>query len=374
MQVNSGIALSNTILYLNVPNNGTTGLTNLTTDTAWVFGGLAGAYTLRLTNAVGVQVTSLTLGSSVPFTNAYAGALSGLSALTKNGINAQIISSNDASSPETITVNGGVLLYGGTNQIGGSGANLTVNSGASFGVLGFAADQNLLNRIAGGSGVLALDANTPNNLNFSAPALANLSLGAYSPGTSWWYIGTSLTPGSGGYHLGGGGGVLNISNINVLAGNNNVWIGAGGSAGTVFLGQNQNYTGQTIISNGTLSIAFNAPNGASTGVITLVNGTLILGGNGTTNQVTPIGNNCTLTFNGGSFTRHRQHPYQCHDQLHGHWQSRLGACGGERDELFPRHDSCPERGQHWKEQFRILDEHDLGPRNQWVYPSVPRCG
>ena len=300
VQINSGIALSNTIVYLNVPNSGGTGLTNTSTDTAWAFGGLGGTNQLNLTNSAGAPITSLALGSTVGFTNIYYGTLYGLSSLTFNGNNVQVLNSNDTSSPETITVSGnGILLYGTTNEIGGSGANITVNSGAGFGVVGYPVDQTLLSRIAGGSGAILMDANTSSNLSFTAPAFANLSLGAYSPSTNWNYIGTSLTPGVGGYHLGGGGGQINISNVSVLTGNTGVWVGVNGNTGTVSIQNNQNYTGGTVVSNGVLATTI--INGFGVGQVTLVGGQLILGGTTTTNRVNPVSNGTTITLNGGTW-------------------------------------------------------------------------
>ena len=77
------------------------------------------------------------------------------------------------------------------------------------------------------------------------------------------YSGT-LTPGSSGYHFGGGGGTLKL--VNPLTGSNNLVVNGAGGGTVVLASSANNYTGSTTISGGTLQIANGAAPGTGYGV------------------------------------------------------------------------------------------------------------
>jgi autotransporter-associated beta strand protein len=273
--IHSGIGLSNAVVTMNVPNTLTTGFTNTSTDTAWVLGGLGGTNQLALTSSTGSQVTSLTLGNVANVSGVYSGSLYGLTSLIKNGTNTQVLNGLDTSS-EPITINGGILEFGSLASIGGSGANITLNNGATA-AAGYPIDQTFIARIAPGSiGVVALAVtDSVNNLSFTSANLTNVSLGAVA-GDSRTYSGT-LTPNGMTYQLGGGGGTLTLSVTNALTSTNKVLIqGIGVYGGTVVLASPNNYTGGTTVTNATLQIGDTAA--AGTGVVTVNNATLNLAG------------------------------------------------------------------------------------------------
>jgi fibronectin-binding autotransporter adhesin len=172
-----------------------------------------------------------------------------------NGTAAGAVVLNAASTLSATTVNGGALEF---NSSGDQAAGtVTVNAGATV-VAGPAynggngIDQNFLNQIASASaGVVAVGANSANNLDFSSIG-ANLtaaSLGAFGSVT---YSGT-LTPNGTTYRLGGGGGTLALSNA--LGGGNSVVIATNGTtAGAVIMDALGTYTGNTAVSAGTLEL------------------------------------------------------------------------------------------------------------------------
>ena len=97
------------------------------------------------------------------------------------------------------------MQFNAANAIGGSGANVTVNS-PGIAAAGYAMDQTFLNRIVTTStGAVALAANSSNALSLSG--FANLELGGVG---SVSYTGT-LTPNGTTYRLGGGTGTITLS-------------------------------------------------------------------------------------------------------------------------------------------------------------------
>lgn len=180
-------------------------------------------------------------------------------------------------------INSGFLQIASATSIGGSGANVTVNSGGAL-ATGYALDQAALGRLtANSAGTIAMSSDSSNNLDFSATG-ANLavSLGAIGNRT---YSGT-LTPQGGTYRLGGAGG--NLIMTNALTGSNSLRVGDGGSAGTVTLNAAGTYSGGTtvkgvsgssssVLQSNILEGVSNTPFGAPSSAITLINGTLGFG-------------------------------------------------------------------------------------------------
>ena len=171
--------------------------------------------------------------------------------------------------------------------------SIQVNNGAVV-AFGSALDQTTLARIKPASvGVVALAANSANNLNLSTPGLNNISLGAVGAST---FSGT-ITPGSNGYLLGGGGGTLNVTSA-ALAGSGSVTVGG---AGTVSLTGVNTYSGITAVKNGATLIA-NVSNGSTTsgiGQSSNAAANLVLDG-GTFRGVGTTDRLFSLTANGGT--------------------------------------------------------------------------
>lgn len=286
-----------------------------------------GNFTFGGTRALNLGTGAVTLGANVEATvggNAttaltVAGPISGTGkSLTKLGSGTLILSGSNSYDGGTI-INGGVLQFTNADAIGGSGANLTVNTGG-VAAFGYELDQTTLSTrlVASSKGTVALTAANAQNLDFSAAGLSNLSLGAVS-GT-FAYSG-NLTPAGGTYRLGGGGGTLLFNSS--LTGANSLVVGGGGSGGTVTLAQAASHSGGTTVVGaiwgnlgGQSVLKTNVLEGSSTtpfgsGAITLNYGVLGLGTAGALstgdvinvvgNDVAFIGlNSVGLTVGGGS--------------------------------------------------------------------------
>ena len=200
-------------------------------------------------------------------------------AVTKTGLGTLTLSGTNLYSGAT-TISGGAVVFGGAWAISGTTARpITVNAGGAA-AAGYAIDQNFVGKVANTSaGVVALAADSANNLNFSSVG-ANMtaaSLGAVGTAT---YSGV-LTPNGTAYRLGGGGGALTFSSQ--LTGGNTLTLGGptSGVGGTVVLSDTtSNFTGKTTLQSGTLQVAMLAntsvasPLGAPT---TTANGTIDIG-------------------------------------------------------------------------------------------------
>ena len=145
---------------------------------------------------------------------------------------------------------------------------------ARTGVLatGYSLDQPTLDTITSSSnGTVALGVNSSNDLDFTN--LPNVSLGAVG---TYTYSGT-ITPGSNGYLLGGGGDFRVTSDLTVtqlLTGNNALTVNAPGfDPGTVTLVNDETYTGNTTINGGTLQLGNGTTNGtiADSPLVTITN-------------------------------------------------------------------------------------------------------
>jgi fibronectin-binding autotransporter adhesin len=164
-----------------------------------------------VTSSQSASTAILTVGSNNG-AGSFSGAIddaAGVVSLVKAGSGLETLSGINTYSGGT-TVNGGVLQFNSSAAIGGAGANVTINAGATV-AAGYAIDQAFLDRIVSTSGgVVALGANSGNNLDFSAGG-ANLTAASLGAVGAYTYSGT-LTPNAYTYRLGGGGGALNVAN------------------------------------------------------------------------------------------------------------------------------------------------------------------
>lgn len=229
----------------------------------------------RTLTLAGTQVAGNTLAADIA--NNGAGAVS----LAKSGAGTWVLTGTN-SYTGTTTISGGVLQYGSLNSIGGSGSDITINSGGAIS-FGFDATpaviQNILDTriVPSSDGGIALLADTSADLNFSTASLST-SLGAVGTVT---YTGT-LTPNGSDYFLKGGGGTLILPNTNALAGANTLTIGSL----KVILAASNNLSGITTISSGG----------------TLQLGTGETGTNGSIGSSSIVNNSALIFFNGDAQT------------------------------------------------------------------------
>jgi autotransporter-associated beta strand protein len=230
-----------------------------------------------------------------------AGVISGSGALTQAGSGTTTLSGANSYSGGT-SISGGVLQFNSPGAIGGSGANVTVNSGGTA-AAGYAIDQAFLGRIVTTSaGVIALAHDSSNPLDFSASGanLAAASLGAVGSVT---YSGT-LTPNGTIYRLGGGG---TLTVASALSGPDSLAVALNGTAaGTVVLTAANSYSGGTTISGGTLQLQNPTALGSSSALTSIAAGaTLDLDGQSITESLAVAGagvggNGALINSNSGS--------------------------------------------------------------------------
>ena len=163
----------------------------------------------------------------------------GTGVLTKTGANA--VKLGGVNSYASAVVSAGLLNFTANSALGGSGANILVESGGSVTATDLAA---LLPRIAPPStGSLALPGGTVSTA-YDLGSLPSLSLGASAD--------TALTqaplPGGGAYRFGGGGATLTVSAA--LGGASGLVV----SGGTVVLTGAHTYSGATEVGSGTLQV------------------------------------------------------------------------------------------------------------------------
>jgi len=214
-------------------------------------------------------------------------AITSSATVVKNGAGTLTFNYDVGSSlPGNVNHLGGVLGFNGTQSFGftimpvnlaykfnsdpGSTVNLYDGSGNTV-IAGFAAADQLIPRInALSDGALALGVDSSAALNFSTRS--GLSLGAVGRRI---FTGT-ITPGTAGYRLGGGGGELVVATT--LGGANNVTIN---QAGTVSFRDTQTFTGAIAVDgSGRLRMYNNDELGNATNTVVLTNGgTLELVGN-----------------------------------------------------------------------------------------------
>ena len=183
--------------------------------------------------------SSIKVGGNFILTSS--GNLTGSGGLTKNGSGTLLLAGTNSNNGG-ITVAGGTITFGSANAIGGSGANVLVQTGA-IAAANYAIDQSFLGRISSNStGTVALGVNSGNALDFTG--LGNVSLGAATTTNNATYSGT-LTPAASGYLLGGGSSKLIVTSN--LSGANALTIV---QSGKVVLSGTNTYTGGTTINSG----------------------------------------------------------------------------------------------------------------------------
>ncbi len=204
--------------------------------------------------------------------------------LTKNGPGALIL--GGATYGGSTTISAGTLQFNSTPVIGGSGASITVATGAVV-AFGYAFLQSDLALVTSSStGAVALAAANSNNLDFSAAtgaSLPSVTLGAAGAAT---FSGT-LTPANSIYRLGGGGGVLTVAtslpNVNgttqlIVNGNGTATpessVVGGVPTGAVALTLPSTYSGGTTILDGTLNVNNTTGSGTGSGGVNVSGGTL----------------------------------------------------------------------------------------------------
>ncbi len=162
-----------------------------------------------------------------------------------------VLSGDNSAAAGGMAVNGGVVRFESPASINGTARNVTNNAGGvvvfgpSFGAGNI--PSALSDRIAESSaGVIAADNYAGTDFDFHAAGLTAAYLGAVDNVT---YTGT-LTPNGTTYRLGGGGGMLAVSNTNAVTGAGHALI----VNGNVTLASANDHTGGTTLSAGTLII------------------------------------------------------------------------------------------------------------------------
>jgi autotransporter-associated beta strand protein len=226
-------------------------------------------------------------------------------ALTKTGPNTLILSgSNNYSGGTTIT--GGLLEFSSASSLPSTatGSILITAPGALAATGAFTDVSSTIQAVDSAStGAVALvSSGSPINDTADFSTHDSLSLGAVGLVT---YTG-QIIPGSGGYMLGGGGGVLTLpaaSGPYQLTGNNSLTVGNNGLPGAVALGAANNYTGGTTVAGGTLVVsAYGATGAGDVAVATLPGTSGTLAGTGTILGNVRLGAGGTISPDGGTLT------------------------------------------------------------------------
>ena len=225
---------------------------------------VAGSAAGTMTGAMAINSGSLIYDISGTGALTEAGNISGAGGVVKNGAGTLTLSGNNAYGGGT-TINGGLLVFNSTGAIPTGANNVSVNYGGALAVTGAYSTINgwLGSGNIGGSsaGVLALPAGANDSTGVSMTGFPSLFIGASGAAT----FSGSLTPGSNGYNLGGGGGALTVPTN--LSGGNNLNAFGGGSGGMLILSGVNSYTGPTTIgSGGTLEFS-NAANQTLSGSV-----------------------------------------------------------------------------------------------------------
>lgn len=208
------------------------------------------------------------LGSSTGAASTLTGNVSGSSSLTFAGPGILVL--NPATGSNTYTggtvINGGNLQFASANALP-AGSTITINSGGALDITGaFPTVASALPSIATTSaGAVALTGDSSENIDFTN--YSSLSLGAQVNSN---YTGT-ITPGSNGYNLGGGGANLTLPGTNALTGANKLNVA---NSGTVTLTGSNNFTGAVTLTSGTLAISSDAAINNAVGGITFSGGIL----------------------------------------------------------------------------------------------------
>lgn len=181
------------------------------------------------------------------------GSNGGNVALVKGGGGKLTLAANNNTYSGGTTINGGILQFGtGSNAVPATGS-IIINAGASLAAAGpgtLSTVQGWLDSgkiTTGSAGIISLNSSTSSAaINFATGGYNSLFLGANVTST---YTGT-LTPGSNGYRLGGGGATLTVNSLLDQATTLTV-----SNSANVILGGDNTYSGQTTVSSGTLIVA-----------------------------------------------------------------------------------------------------------------------
>jgi len=300
--INAGdtILLGNLTNSLNTTSNGATTIIN---------GGTLQVDGTGITNIASANGTSLTINSAVVLNNTVTfnaganitvgGAISemgGSRAVTKSGGGTLTLNGANSWTGGT-TITGGVLRFGTSSTI--PTGSILINAAGTLAAAGPSGFTTVTSWLTSGlvsntsTGTIGLTASTSENLDMSAAGLNynNLYLGAVNNAT---YSGT-LTPGTGGYLLGGGGAILTVSSA--LTASTSLKI-ATSTTGTVILTNAGNsFTGPISIgANGILQVTSLGALGNETSITTTAGGTSTLQLNGTSGDINVVGK--TITING----------------------------------------------------------------------------
>ncbi|MGA2060532.1 MAG: autotransporter-associated beta strand repeat-containing protein, partial [Thermoguttaceae bacterium] len=209
-------------------------------------------------------------------------------ALTKSGTGTLTLSGSTAN-----TYSGGTVINDGNLEFSTSSSlpdlgQITINSqgaliaaGAKSTAQAWISSGKILNT---STGALALTINEGDIDLSTSPGYPSLSLGAVGYVT---YAG-AITPGGDTYHLGGGGGTLDLRGTDVLSDNGNTprSLVVNGS-GEVILSGSNNLTGDTTVNSGTLTFGDGNYDGSVAGNITVNSGAYLV-----------FNNNYDQTYNG----------------------------------------------------------------------------
>ena len=207
------------------------------------------------------------------------------------------------------TVAQGLLTFG--NSTAADTGKVILQAGSVNGstlAYGYDFSQTDLNKVVSnnaGTTIAEGSATAAQNLNFTN--YSNVNFGATVNST---YSGT-ITPGSKGYLLGGGGAVLTLSGTNALTGSSAVIIGGGGTGGGVTLTAANNDTGATTISGftagvgptstTTLTLSGFGTDAGSTGFTIGQGGVLTISNTSSANSTARLGSTAPTTLKDGTF-------------------------------------------------------------------------
>jgi len=194
---------------------------------------------------------------------------SSASTMTKSGAGILVLSGTNTYTGAT-SINAGAIQFNSPAAMGGTGRDVTVNTGGTVVFGPSFGDANIPAALAGrivntSAGAIAADNYAGTNFDFNTPGLTGARLGAVGSVT---YTGT-LTPNGTTYRIGGGGGMLTMTNDSALTGAGNDVV----VRGDVVLSGANNYEGTTTLQAGILQ-ANNATALGSGGDIKFTGGTL----------------------------------------------------------------------------------------------------
>ena len=189
-----------------------------------------------------------------------AGAVSGAFSLTVSGGAGTLILNGANTYSGGTVIDGGLLEFGSTSDIPGTGSITVSGTGGIVGGLVVAGAYNTVTGwlgsskiVASSSGALAILGTSTETITMTNYSYASLSLGASGAAT---YSG-NLTPSGSIYRLGGGGGTLNFTPA--MTSGSLAVVGPG----TVILTANDTFSGTTTISGGTLQLGDGQSNNGS---------------------------------------------------------------------------------------------------------------